>query len=55
MHEIREWEAMAKLRQAMRYGSRSAKVRAKRMVRAGLTAGEAWTRFKLAASTHHQH
>lgn len=47
MKKIREWEAMAKLQNAMRKGSRWSKVRAKRALRSGLSASEAWAHFKL--------
>jgi len=46
MKKLREWEAMDKLNNAMRYGSRWAKVRAKRALRSGLLASEAWDHFK---------
>lgn len=44
--KIREWEAMAKLQNAIRYGSRWSKVRARRALRSGLLASEAWRHFK---------
>ena len=52
MKKAREWEAMAKLQNAMRNGSRWAKVRAKRALRSGLSASEAWTHFKQVVRAH---
>lgn len=46
MKQLREWEAMAKLNNALRYGSRWSKVRAKRALRSGLLSSEAWAHFK---------
>lgn len=52
MKKIREWEAMAKLQNAMRSGSRWSKVRAKRALRSGLLASEAWAHFKQVVRAH---
>lgn len=52
MKKIREWEAMANRKRAMRSGSRWSKVRAKRALRSGLLASEAWAHFKQVVRAH---
>lgn len=48
MQKIREGVAMAKLQNTIRHKSRWSKVRAKRALRSGMSASEAWAHFKQA-------